>query len=52
MKKFEVKYQEGNNILIATVEAPNSLSARYQFYMLHATAVDILEVKEVANDTV
>lgn len=47
MKKFEIKYQQGDNILLEMVEAPNSLSARYEFYMRHVAGVDILEIKEV-----
>lgn len=50
MKKFEIKYQQGNNILLETVEAKNSLSARYIFYMSHVAGVDILEIKEVNDE--
>lgn len=49
MKKYKIKYQQGDNILLETVEALNSLSARYIFYMSHVTGVDILEIKEVEN---
>lgn len=48
MKKYEVKYQQNNNILLEVVEAPNMKAAMYNFYMEHI-GVDILEIKEVQN---
>lgn len=46
LKKYEVKYQQNNNILLETVEADSMKSAMYNFYMEHI-GVDILEIKEV-----
>ena len=48
MKKYEVKYQQNNNILLETVEADSMKSAMYNFYMEHI-GVDILDIKEVSN---
>ena len=50
MKKYEVKYQKDNNILLDTVEAPSMKAAMYNFYMEHS-GVDILDIKEVSNAT-
>lgn len=51
MKKFKIKYQLGNQILLTTVEAKDAISARYCFYMKHITAVDILEIEEVKDES-
>lgn len=48
LKKYTIKYQQGMNILLETVEAINTVEARYKFYMEH-TGVDILDIKEVEN---
>lgn len=48
MKKYEVKYQQNNNILLEVVEAPSMKAAMYNFYMEHI-GVDILDIKEVPN---
>lgn len=46
MPKYTVKYQQGLNILLQTVEAENTTEARYNFYMTNGGGVDILEIKE------
>lgn len=50
MKKYTIKYQENNNILLEVVEAPNMKAARFNFYMEHI-GVDILDIKEEENAT-
>lgn len=49
LKKYEVKYQQGSNILLAGVEAPNSLSARYAFYMEYPNT-DIIDIREIGKE--
>lgn len=48
LKKYEIKYQQGDNILLTTIEALNMKEAMYKFYM-EQIGVDILEIKEVEN---
>jgi hypothetical protein len=49
MKKFQIKYQDGFNILLETVEANNTLEARLIFYM-GFPCVDILDISEIGGD--
>lgn len=46
MPKYTIKYQQGLNILLDTVEANNTTEARYNFYMNKGGGVDILDIKE------
>lgn len=50
MKKYKIKYQKGNDILVTELEAETTVQARYIFYLTNSTAVDILEIEEVTED--
>lgn len=50
--KYLIKYQSVNgNIMLEVVEAENTITARFKFYMEH-TGVDILEIKEEVENEI
>lgn len=50
MKKYKIKYQKGNDILVTEIEAETMVQARYIFYLTNSTAFDILEITEVNDE--
>ena len=48
MKKFKIKYQQGNNYLVTEIEAKNVVEAETIFYQT-ITNADILVIVEVAE---
>lgn len=52
MKKYKIKYQKNNDVLVTKIEAETIVQARYIFYLTNSTAVDILEITEVKNETI
>lgn len=48
MKKYKIKYQKGNDILVTELEVEEGVDPQYAFYMsdIHA---DILEIEEVKD---
>lgn len=49
MKKYKIKYQKGNDILVTEIEVEESINPQYAFYMSDPYA-DILEITEVNNE--
>ena len=45
-KKYKIKYQKGNDILITELEVEEGINPQYAFYMGNPYA-DIIEIKEV-----
>lgn len=48
MKKFKIKYQQGNNYLVAEIEAKNVVEAEMIFYQ-NTPNTDILVIVEVTE---
>lgn len=49
MKKYKIKYQKGNDILVAEIEVEEGINPQYAFYMSDSYA-DILEITEVNDE--
>ena len=49
MKRFKIKYQQGNNYLIAEIEAKDVVEAETIFYQNTPNA-DILMIVELTDD--
>lgn len=50
MKKYKIKYQKGDDILVTEIEAETTVQARYIFYLTNGADVDILEITEVNDE--
>lgn len=46
MKKYKIKYQKGNDILVTEIEVEEGIDPQYAFYM-GDPYTDILEIEEV-----
>lgn len=49
MKKYKIKYQKGNDILVTEIEVEEGINPQYAFYMSDPYA-DILEITEVKDE--
>lgn len=49
MKKYKIKYQKGNDILIMEIDSPTRVAAQRQFYMQNPFC-DIISIEEVTDD--
>lgn len=49
MKKYKIKYQKGNEILVTEIEVEEGIDPQYAFYMSDPYA-DIISIKEVSED--
>lgn len=50
MKKYKIKYQKGNDILVTEIEVEEGIEPQYAFYMSDPYA-DIISIEEVKNDS-
>lgn len=49
MKKYKIKYQKGNDILVTEIEVEESVNPQYAFYMSDPYA-DIISIEEVKDE--
>ena len=49
MKKYKIKYQKGNDILITEIEVEENIKPAYAFYMSDPYA-DIISIEEVEDE--
>ena len=48
MKKYKIKYQKGNDILVTEIEVEEAVNPQYAFYMSDPY-VDIISIEEVED---
>lgn len=49
MKKYKIKYQKGNDILVTEIKVEDGVNPQYAFYMGDPYA-DIISIEEVKED--